>query len=183
MQDQQVKQQTLAWIEAVVIGLNLCPFAKRELDADKIHLVISDSTTDAHLLVDLQTQLEFLLQSPDIETSLLVHPEVLTDFHQYNEFLSIADSLLASLDLDGVIQIASFHPDYQFAETAPNDTSNYSNRSPYPMLHLLRENSVEQAVERYPDVNSIPERNIALLQGMGKAELDALLKACLLVSS
>lgn len=182
MQNQRLKQQTLAWVKAVVVGLNLCPFAKRELDANKVSIEISYATTDAELLTDLQAQLEHLIKSPDIETALLIHPDVLTDFHQYNEFLSVADSLLEYLNLEGVIQIASFHPDYQFADTAADDAANYSNRSPYPMLHLLREGSVEKAIEHYPGVHDIPQRNIELLTRLGAAELKSLLNTCLAVN-
>ena len=180
MQNQLVKEQTFQWLESVVIGLNLCPFARRELDAAKIVVEVSGAKSDEQLLTSLQAEFERLQRCPEIETILLVHPHSQVDFQQYNLFLGIADDLLTSLGLEGFFQIASFHPDYQFAGTEAHDAENYSNRSPYPMLHLLREESVERAIARYPDVHAIPDRNIALLKAVGVAKLDTLLKACFL---
>lgn len=163
---EQVISQVTHWLEQIVIGLNLCPFARRELVNQRLHFTVSDAVTTEQLLEDLQLALQQIVQSPDIETTLLIHPDVLQDFDDYNQFLDTADALLCSMELEGVYQIASFHPDYQFYGTQVDDACNYSNKSPYPMLHLLSEASVEQAIASYPDSSLIPERNQALLESM-----------------
>ena len=167
--DAQVLADTRRWLERAVIGLNLCPFAKAAYVKQRVHLAVSAAATPERLLEDLARELEDLRDADpaERETTVLVHPRVLTDFHDYNDFLDIADEALVALELDGVIQVASFHPDYQFDGTAPGDAENNSNRSPWPCLHLLREDSVEQAVESFPDVAAIPERNIATLRALG----------------
>jgi hypothetical protein len=167
------------WVEALVAGLNLCPFARRELVNDRVRFVTTAATTREQLLGALQVELALLNSDPSIETTLLIHPGVLQDFSDYNEFLSVAEGLLVDLELEGVYQIASFHPGYQFGGTQPDDAENYTNRSPYPMLHLLREASLERAIAGYPEVDQIPLRNIALMNEMGTNELQALLNACL----
>ncbi len=178
MKSASVLQSTRHWVETVVIELNLCPFAARELNAERIQFSLSDATTIEQLLDDLHRELLQLQQNDNIETSLLVHPEVLQDFIDYNQFLDLADSLLQQMQLEGIYQIASFHPDYQFADTQAEDVSNYTNRSPYPMLHLIREASLEKAVANYPDADQIPLRNIALLEQMGQKKVVALWQAC-----
>ncbi len=122
--------------------------------------------------------LELLTRDESIETTLLIHPNVLQDFATYNQFLDLVDALLEQLELEGIYQVASFHPDYQFAGSDPDATRNYTNRSPYPVLHLLREESLERAIAGYPGVEEIPERNIELLEGMGAEKMQALLRAC-----
>lgn len=171
-------QHTRNWVESVVIDLNLCPFAARELNQERIHFSLSEADSVAALLADLESELQRLKQDESIETTLLVHPEVLTDFLDYNQFLDILDALLVETGLEGIFQIASFHPDYQFAGAQPDDVSNYTNRSPYPMLHLIREASLERAVANYPDAEQIPQRNIELLEGMGYHKMLALWQAC-----
>jgi uncharacterized protein len=166
------------WVINVVVGLNLCPFAKRELVKNQVRFSVTDAVTEEHLLETLKAELELLDHDEAIETTLLIHPNVLQEFYDYNQFLDLADSLLEQMDLVGVYQIASFHPDYQFGGTEPDDVENYSNRSPYPMLHLLREASLEQAIADYPDPEQIPERNIALLKSLGRDKMRALLQAC-----
>jgi len=166
------------WVERLVIGLNLCPFAKRELMKERIRFSVSDAKSEEHLLQDLQHELELLDQDDTIETTLLIHPQVLTDFYDYNQFLDLADDLLLQMQLEGKFQIASFHPRYQFGGTQPNDVENYTNRSPYPMLHLIREDSLEKAIESHPDSDQIPQRNIDLMQDMGPEKLSALLQSC-----
>ncbi len=166
------------WVESVVVEMNLCPFARRELVGNRVRFVATEADTEAGLLQVLQHELEILEADPAVETTLLIHPRMLSDFHDYNAFLDYADSLLADMDLVGVYQIASFHPDYQFAGTAPGDAENYSNRSPRPLLHLLREASLERAIDNYPDVGNIPARNIELMNRMGVDSLRALLDAC-----
>jgi len=165
------------WLETVVIGLNLCPFAKRELVNNRINFIVSDANNELDLLDDLKQALKQLNDDHSIETSLLIHPNVLQNFTDYNQFLDYADDVLYDMKLDGVYQIASFHPDYQFADTHIDDVENYTNRSPYPLLHLLREESLEKAVANYPHPEQIPERNIALFREMGVDKIRALLNA------
>ncbi len=161
--------ETQAWIKSFVIGLNLCPFAKHPFQQDSIRYVLCEVQTQEALLQKLYEELLLLQKTPhsETETTVLIHPNVLQDFNDYNEFLAIAEALLEDLELEGIIQIASFHPDYQFADAATDAVENYTNRAPYPMLHLLREASVTQAIEHYPDVDSIPEQNIANLRRLG----------------
>lgn len=160
---------TRRWLERAVIGLNLCPFAKAVVAKGQVRYVLSDATTPEALLEELAYELVRLQQTePDeVDTTLLIHPRVLTDFLDYNDFLDAADAAVEALELDGEIQVASFHPDYQFAETAYDDVGNCSNRSPYPMLHLLREASVERAVAAFPDPDVIVERNLETLEKLG----------------
>ena len=160
---------TKHWIERAVIGLNLCPFAKAVYAKRQVRFVISDATTPEALLEALMQELEYLRDTDPqvIDTTLLIHPQVLTHFLDYNDFLETADAAVEALDLEGIIQIASFHPDYQFAGTAPDDIGNYSNRAPFPTLHLLREDSVTSAVEAFPDADAIIDRNMATLRQLG----------------
>lgn len=155
------------WVETFVVGLNLCPFAKKELMGDRIRFEATDAKSEIDLLVALKKELELLESDPSIETTLLIHPSVLTEFDDYNQFLDQTDELLVSLDLEGVYQIASFHPDYQFGGTKPEDAENYTNRSPYPMLHLLREESLEKAIESHSAIEAIPAHNIELMNSLG----------------
>ncbi|HEX7954455.1 MAG TPA: DUF1415 domain-containing protein [Burkholderiales bacterium] len=166
---EEVVAATRAWLEKAVIGLNLCPFAKAVHVHDRIRYCVSAATSEAQLLEELMTQLRALddADPAQIETTLLVHPQVLADFADYNEFLARADDAVRELGLEGVMQVASFHPRYQFEGTGPDDIENYTNRSPYPMLHLLRESSVERAVSTYPDTEDIYRRNIATLRALG----------------
>jgi uncharacterized protein len=160
---------TRKWLEQIVIGLNLCPFAKAVYVKQQVRFVLSDATTPEALLEELAEELVLLRDTPaeQIDTTLIVHPEVLTDFLDYNDFLDNADAAIEALDLQGILQVASFHPQYQFAGVAPDDVSNYTNRAPYPTLHLLREDSVERAVAAFPDPDVIVERNIATLDELG----------------
>ena len=169
MNEQQVIADTRRWLERAVIGLNLCPFAKAEHVHGRIRYVVSSAQAEDALLEDLRRE-ALHLQAADpaqCETTLLIHPQVLTEFLDYNAFLDRADALLEELELDGILQIASFHPQYQFADAAPDDISNYSNRAPYPTLHLLREASVERAVEAFPDAADIYDRNMETLRRLG----------------
>ena len=131
------------------------------------------------LTVPTESQVLLVDKSDAIETTLLIHPQVLQDFYQYIDFLEAADELLVDMDLEGVYQVASFHPDYQFGGTEPDDVENYTNRSPYPMLHLLREDSLSQAIDNYPEVDLIPERNIECMNEQGLEKMQQLLAACL----
>jgi len=161
--------ETRRWLEQIVIGLNLCPFAKAVYVKDQVRFVLSDATTPEALVEELAEELILLRDTPaeQIDTTLIVHPDVLTDFLEYNDFLDNADAAIEALDLQGILQVASFHPQYQFAGVAPDDVSNYTNRAPYPTLHLLREDSVERAVAAFPDPDVIVERNIDTLDKLG----------------
>ncbi|MCW6027946.1 DUF1415 domain-containing protein [Stenotrophomonas sp. TWI700] len=161
--------ETRKWLEQIVIGLNLCPFAKAVYVKDQVRFVLSDATTPEALVEELAEELILLRDTPaeQIDTTLIVHPDVLTDFLDYNDFLDNADAAIEALDLQGILQVASFHPQYQFAGAAPDDVSNYTNRAPYPTLHLLREDSVERAVAAFPDPDVIVERNIETLDKLG----------------
>jgi hypothetical protein len=171
-----VIKTTRKWLELAVIGLNLCPFAKSVFVHEQIRYVVSGATTEAALLADLRLALSDLMQADAdrVETTLLIHPGVLANFSDYNDFLDPADALLCDMELDGVLQIASFHPDYQFAGTAPDDIENATNRSPWPILHLLRESSIDRAIQAFPDAADIFERNIALLHQIGQTGWDQL---------
>lgn len=160
---------TRRWLERAVIGLNLCPFAKAVYGKQQVRFVLSDASTPEALLEQLAEELLHLRDTDpeQVDTTLIVHPDVLTDFLDYNDFLDNADAAIEALDLQGTIQVASFHPDYQFAGTAPDDIGNYSNRSPHPTLHLLREASIDRAVEAYPDPDAIIERNLQTLDKLG----------------
>lgn len=160
---------TRRWLERAVIGLNLCPFAKAVVAKQQVRYVLSDASTPAALLAQLGEELLLLRDTPTdrIDTTLLVHPGVLGDFLDYNDFLEQADALVEALELDGVLQVASFHPHYQFAGSEPDAVENFTNRAPYPTLHLLREDSVSRAVDAYPDPDAIIERNVATLRALG----------------
>jgi hypothetical protein len=166
------------WLQSLVIDLNLCPFAKRELVKDRVRFRVTEATTEDELLRALQNELQLLQDDPSIETTLLIHPQVLQNFSHYNQFLNAADCLLARMQLTGVFQVASFHPNYQFGGTEPDAAENYTNRSPYPLLHLLREASLERVIADTLDVAAIPVRNIKLMNNMGRDELQRLLQAC-----
>jgi hypothetical protein len=160
---------TKAWLEKAVIGLNLCPFAKAVYAKNQIRYVVSTARTAEELQADLTSELKLLdaADPNETDTTLLIHPCVLNDFLDYNEFLDIADAEVEQLGMDGRIQVASFHPDYQFADSGPDDIENYTNRSPYPTLHLLREESVERAVDAFPDAADIFEKNMETMRQLG----------------
>jgi uncharacterized protein len=167
--NEEMIAETKIWLERAVIGLNLCPFAKAVHVKEQIRYVVSDATDEEGLLADLLHELQFLYDADEneIETTIIIHPYVLQDFLDYNDFLEIADAAVSELDLNGEVQVASFHPDYQFAETQYDDIENFSNRAPYPCLHLLRESSVEKAVSAFPDAGKIYEKNIETLKALG----------------
>jgi len=176
IEQHEIVKTVRRWLETFVIELNLCPFAKREFVNERVKFAVSDASTEEQLLADLQQELSHLHEDNAIETTLLIHPHVLQVFDDYNQFLDIVDALLVEEGLLGVFQIASFHPQYRFAETEEGDAENYSNRSPYPILHLLRESSLEREIAMHQDMSAIPQRNIQLLRGMGTAKLQALLQ-------
>ena len=166
-----VLTRTRLWLERAVIGLNLCPFAKAVMVKRQIRWVVSGATTTQALLEDLAVELQFLAASPAeaVETTLLIHPQVLEDFREYLDFIDLAEDAVADLGLEGELQVASFHPQYQFAGSHSDDIENCTNRSPYPMLHLLREESISRAIEAFPDAAVIYESNMETLRRLGHA--------------
>lgn len=162
---------TRRWLERAVIGLNLCPFAKSVHVKGQVHYVVSPATMPQKLRQDLQRELTALhAADPELrDTTLLIAPYCLQDFLDFNDFLGEADVVLAELGLEGELQIASFHPQFQFAGTDPDDITNYTNRAPYPTLHLLREASIDRAVEAFPEAELIYEKNMQTLQQLGHA--------------
>ncbi len=172
--------ETRAWVERAVIGLQLCPFARAPQATGRVRYALSAAADPEALMADLVDELERLAGEPPerIETTLLVHPRVLSDFDDYNDFLELAEAALAALDLEGVIQIASFHPDYRFAGSAEDDIANATNRSPFPTLHLLREESIERALASFARPESIYESNIETMERLGSAGWEALRRAC-----
>jgi hypothetical protein len=167
----EIISATRLWIEKSVIGLNLCPFAENPYRGNRVCFAVSEQRSAAGLTEDLRAQLLALARADpgDVETTLLIHPWVLADFTEYNDFLGVCDSVVAELDLEGELQVASFHPQYQFAGSQPDDIENYTNRSPYPMLHLLREASVDHAVAAVGATDEIYRRNIRTLRALGLA--------------
>jgi hypothetical protein len=165
----RVIAETRAWVQRAVVGLNLCPFAKAPLAKGQIRFVVCESDDPRVLLDALCAQMRELVATDPavVETTLLIHPNALTDFADFNDFLEAADAALADLGLEGVLQVASFHPRYQFADAAADDLGNATNRSPYPTLHLLREASIERAVAAFPEAAAIYEANIATLDSLG----------------
>lgn len=178
MDDKTIIRSVRRWLESLVVARNLCPFAKRELVNDRVRFVVTRTAAETQLLQVLQDELQRLNGSAAIETTLLIHPDVLRNFYDYNQFLEDCDRLLVRMNLDGVFQVASFHPDYQFSGTEPDDAENFSNRSPYPLLHILRESSVERAVASHADIEQIPRSNIEALNRVGTDELLAEWQRC-----
>ena len=160
---------TTTWLERAVIGLNLCPFAKAVHVKRQIRYVVSMATTPEALADELVRELEYLAEANAevVDTTLLIHPNVLQDFLDFNDFLEVADGIVEELELDGILQVASFHPQFQFENTELDDITNFTNRSPYPTLHLLREDSVERAVAAFPEELEIASANIATLEKLG----------------
>ena len=172
--------ETRAWVQRAVIGLNLCPFAKAVEAKGQVRYVLSEASDEDALLAALCEEMHRLAQADpaEIDTTLLIHPQVLNDFLDYNDFLEAADAAVEELGYGGVLQVASFHPDYQFDGTAPDDVSNATNRSPYPTLHLLREDSVDRAVMAFPEAESIFEDNMRTLEQLGAEGWAALQAQC-----
>ena len=171
-----VTEHTRQWLQKAVIGLNLCPFAKAPHVKNLVRISVSQARHLDGFLEDLDRELQLLGDTPadELETTLLVHPTLFPDFDTFNQMLDIADAAVVDNGLEGIVQIAPFHPDFQFEGTNSDDIGNYTNRSPYPTLHLIREDSIAKAAQAFPDASAIFERNIALLEKMGHEGWDKL---------
>lgn len=173
----EVIAATRNWVEKAVIGLNLCPFAKAVYVKNQVRIVVSEARHLDAFLEELDSELDLLAAADpsEIDTTLLVHPTLLPDFLEFNDFMQLVEAAVTEHDLEGVIQIASFHPSFQFADTEPDDISNYTNRAPYPTIHLIREASIAHAVETIPNTDSIYERNIETMKALGHLGLKRVL--------
>ena len=171
MTDEEVLVKTKHWLEAAVIGLNLCPFAKAVYVKNQVRLVVSKARHADDLLEELDRELDLLVATPasEVDTTLLIHPALFDDFLDFNDFLEVAEGVVDEHGLEGVIQLASFHPQFQFDGTGPDDIGNFTNRAPFAILHLLREESVERAVVAFPQAEAIFDVNIATLEKLGHA--------------
>ncbi len=176
MTDEEVLKQTRHWLEKAVIGLNLCPFAKAVYVKNQVRLVVSHARHADDLLEELDRELELFVATPpeEVDTTLLIHPTLFDDFLDFNDFLEVAEGVVDEHELEGIVQLASFHPKFQFDGTEPDDIGNYTNRAPFAMLHLLREASIDRAVEAFPQAEAIFEENIKTLESLGHAGWTAL---------
>ena len=178
MSDSTIIKQTQYWVESVIVGLNFCPFAKREIKRGGVHYQVSQDTGIEQAMHSLITECERLDKNSSIETTLLIFPNAFSHFDDYLDMLELANELFVAQGYEGIYQLASFHPDYCFEDAPADDPANYTNRSPYPMLHLLREDSLEQALENYMEAEDIPERNIRKAREIGLAAMQNLLRDC-----
>lgn len=176
--NQDITEATQNWLKSVIIEYSICPFAKREMEKGRIFFSINHDADIESCLQQLMLECDRLDTNPDIETTLLIYADAFTAFDDYLDFIEIAEMLLSDQGYDGIYQLASFHPDYCFQGSNQDDAANYTNRSPYPMLHLLRETSIDQAVTSHPDTESIPQHNIELTRKLGLAKMQALLAKC-----
>ena len=174
-------EQTRKWIRSFVIRYNLCPFAKREMDKGSVRIQTSQATTTEQALLNLENEIELLNTKPETETSFLLFPWFLEDFFDYLDFTEMAESKFLNDKYNGIYQFATFHPDYCFADASFDDVTNYTNRSPYPMLHLLREDSLEKAIASFGNTGAIPEANIMRLRAMGLVDIEKIVADCLTV--
>lgn len=170
--DNSVINEVTFWLRQVVIGLNLCPFAAKPTNENRVRMVVSNAMDDDSLLQILESEMTLMDTKPasEIETTLVITPDHLKDFYDYNQFLQWAQRLIKRNGWLGVYQLASFHPDYCFAGAEPGDPENLTNRSPYPIVHIIREASLEKALDYFPDVESVPERNMAKMRGLSPEE-------------
>lgn len=176
--DEDVIRHTRRWVSDVIVAMNICPFARRERDRGSIRVAVSRVKKLALALEELINEVQWLDEQPTTETTLIVFPTLFKDFEHYLDFIELADRLLVDQGYEGIYQLASFHPDYCFADAHPDDAPNYTNRSPYPMVHLLREESLSKAIEYYGDTQQIPDHNIARMNEVGAAEAQRRLVAC-----
>ena len=179
LSEENVINSARAWVDQVVVGLQLCPFAKTELDRNRVHFLYTAAESESELLEALAIEVNRMNTECPEDTSLLIHPEVCQDFSDYNQFLSSAEMMLGDMGMEGVYQIASFHPQYQFAGTQPEDAENYTNRSPYPMMHIIREEVLEIALKSLENPEEVPARNIELLKSLGTEKMKQMLNACI----
>lgn len=177
--DELVSKQTLKWVTSFIVELNVCPFAKREVERESIRLSIVRSKKIDVALEELVAEIAWLDENPETETSLVVYPTLFSGFNDYLDFVAMAEDLMFEQGCEGVYQVATFHPDYCFDGVDQDDVSNYTNRSPFPMIHLLREASVEKAIEFYGDTSTIPDDNIALMEEMGLQKVENILQSCI----
>lgn len=176
-QSDKVLQETKKWVETFVLGLNLCPFARHPYKAGKIRFIVFEGKDIEHLTETVVREIAYLDRTPPsvCETTLIIIRDFLGEFDEYLDYLEVAEYVLEQINMEGVFQVASFHPDYQFEGTMPHDAENFTNRSPYPMLHLLREESVERAIEAYPEVGDIPAQNILTMNELGAEKIKQML--------
>lgn len=177
--EDKIIAQTIAWIKSVVIGCNFCPFAAKVVIQKQIRYVVLEDATKEKSLASLLDEFHFLDETADIETTLLIFPNHFSDFISYLSLVASAEKLLSKQGYDGIYQVASFHPDYCFAESDENDPANYTNRSPYPMLHLIREESITNALKHFKDPEGIPGRNVDFAREKGLAYMQLLRAACM----
>lgn len=173
---EKIEERVLHWVMSFVVGLNLCPFAKKVISEQKLSIIVSPVQKQVPALEAVLSAIADLEASAHTETSLVVFPFVLNDFWDYLDFVSAAEALLSREGYEGVYQLASFHPEYCFADTAVDDVSNYTNRSPYPMVHILKEESLDKAIDFYGDTETIPEKNIQLMRQLGLHKIKQLIQ-------
>ncbi len=174
--DSLIAQQTLNWVRSFIIKYNLCPFAKGPVNKGSLRVAVSSTSKKAQALEDLMSEIQFLDNHPEVETTLLVFANSFKIFFSYLDFVDLAERLLLEQDYEGVYQLATFHPEYYFADTDPEDVANYTNRSPYPMVHLLREDNLEKAISAYGDTEIIPQRNSTTLHKLGLEKIKKILE-------
>lgn len=179
--EKKVINETKTWVKKIIIAHNFCPFAKKPFNKDTIRYAVSNANNSEPLVDDIIAELSHLQNTKiaKVETSIVIAPRCLADFSEYNQFLDIVDAALEALDLVGIIQVASFHPDYCFADLAADDVRNYTNRSIYPMFHLIREDSVEHARAIYPNVEAIADKNMDLLLALGLESIQQQRHSCI----
>lgn len=178
MNETNIIESVKHWLEKTIIGFNFCPFAKREFDLGRVHYEVVDDSNTEEQLHSIVNEFQRLDKNTEIETTLVILPVGLESYFDYLDFLEVANELLVDEDYEGVYQLASFHPDYCFADVGQDDPSNYTNRSPWPIVHIIRESSLEKVLQKYPNPEEIPDRNIAFANKQGKAVFEAILKDC-----
>lgn len=188
LSDELITQQTLKWVNSFIVELNICPFAKREIDKQTVKVCVVRSKKTQIALEELMSEISWLDEHPETETTLVVFPTLFRDFYQYLDFVDLAENLMFEQGCNGIYQLATFHPDYCFSGVEQEDVSNYTNRSPYPMVHLLREASVDKAVEFYNNQDSkgtehIPVKNIELMEKMGQEKVQKILANSMIIDS
>jgi hypothetical protein len=181
LSDELVTTQTMKWVKDFIVALNVCPFASREVERESVRCMVLRSKKMDVALEELMLEVQWLDEHPETETTLLIFPTMFHDFHRYLDFVEAAENVMFDQGCEGVYQLATFHPNYCFSGTEPDDVSNYTNRSPYPMLHLLREASMDKAIEFYGDTSQIPNQNIEKMEVLGKSKLDDMFAVCMAV--